>query len=344
VHFGSEISNRFDFKRGDLPGFGPVFFLRCIGENKNAIPIRIKEGPDKGALKFDIPYGEFFVCSHELKVACELGLFKVHEILDLYVPCQSMNFAEFVDTFAAEKANAKRLQIEDPVNFDKHLADETFAKLILNSAYGKFATDPTKFKEWFLVDNSDDNCMVEFEAWRDENRSNGNICELVNDMGRFEIWQCPNYDIRGFYDVAVASSITSAARSILLRAINSATRPIYCDTDSLICTDIGKVEIDSIKLGAWKFEGATKLAYIAGKKMYACELCDKDWNPMLDKKTGKQKIKIASKGAKLSLPEIRSLCQGKTVSWKSDAPNFKINGSVSFVQRNMRKTSRKSLH
>ena len=338
VHFGPEISNRFNFKTGDLPGFGPVFFLHCIGRNKNAIPIRIKDGPEKGALKFDVELGEFFVCSHELKVAVELKLFDVIEILDIYVPCQSMNFAEFVDLFAAEKAAAKAAQKTDKENLDRHKADETFAKLILNSAYGKFATDPTKFKDWFILDSSDDECLKEFEAWRDENREKENTCELVNDMGRFEIWQCPNYDIRGFYDVAVASSITSAARSILLRAIAFSHRPIYCDTDSLMCLDISqRVEIDDAKLGAWKFEGACKKAYIAGKKMYACELFNADWTPMLDK-DGKQKIKLASKGAKLSLTDIRQLCKGKIINWKSDAPNFKLDGATRFVRRNIRRT------
>lgn len=337
VHFGNEISSRFNFRTGELSGYGPIYFMRCIATNKNAIPVRITEGPDKGSLKFDREYGEFFCCSHEVKVACELGLFKIHEILDIYVPCQNTNFKEFVDQFAEEKASAKALQDTDPDNIDKHKADETFAKLILNSAYGKFATDPTKFKEWFLLDTADDECILEFEMWRDENKEKGNVSELVNDMGRFEIWQCPNYDIRGFYDVAVASSITSAARSILLRAINYCVRPIYCDTDSIICLDIGKkVEIDKSKLGAWKFEGAAKKVFVAGKKMYACELFNEQFIPMLEK-NGKQKIKIASKGAKLSLADIQELCKGKTIHWKNDAPNFKINGSVGFVQRNIRK-------
>jgi DNA polymerase elongation subunit (family B) len=343
IHLGPEISNRYNFRTGKLEGFGPVYFIRCIGFNKNAIPVRTIEG-GQTKNRYDLPYGEFFAVSHEIETACELGLFQVESIIDIYVPCNSIKFTEFIDKFSAEKISAKLLQKTDPANIDKHKADETFAKLIQNSSYGKFATDPRKFKEWFIVDTQDDSTIMEFENWRrDENgklkrdKDDSLLCKLVNDMGRFEIWQCPTYDIRGFYDVAVAASITGAARSILLRAIAHAVRPVYCDTDSLICADIRGVTIDDAALGAWKFEGATKKIYIAGKKMYACELSNADGSPMLDTKTGKRKEKLASKGAKLSLTDIRELCKGKIVTWRSDAPNFKIDGRVKYVERDIRK-------
>lgn len=352
VHLGPEAARKFNWKTGELllsrrfeVGKGwqeetaDVYFIRCRGKNKNAIPVRVMEGPDKGALRFDQTEGEFFACSHELKVALELKLFEVTEIIEIYIPCRTGNFAEFVDTFAAEKKAAKDAQKTDPERIEKHKADETFAKLILNSAYGKFATDPHKFRDWFIVDSDNDECVREFEAWRAENEADDNSCKLVNDMGRFEIWECPNYDIRGFYDVAVAASITSAARSILLRAIAGARRPVYCDTDSLICSAIRGVEIDDALLGAWKFEGMTPRIWIAGKKMYGCLLHDADGKPTMDKKTGKQKEKLASKGAKLRLTDIQELCEGQTVLWNSDAPNFRITGEIQFVSRKIRRNA-----
>lgn len=323
IHLGGDARTKFDFRTGNLRGFMGMYFMRFIGTNDNAIPVRIMDGPNKGGLTFSQAYGEFFACSHEIKTALELGRLKVHEILDIYVPVQVQRFEEYVDTYMAEKVAAKAA---------KDVAGEIFAKLLLNSAYGKFATDPRGFKDWYILDTHDSAQCEQFEVWRDEVREKGNEPELANDMGRFEMWTAPNYDIRGFYDVAVAASITSAARSNLLRAYHNAVRPIYCDTDSLICEEIQGVTIDEYALGAWKFEGQSSTVYIAGKKMYSVPLENQDGTPELGK-NGKQKYKLASKGAKLQHQDIVDACMGKTVLWKSDAPNFKLDGTTKFVAR-----------
>jgi DNA polymerase elongation subunit (family B) len=208
---------------------------------------------------------------------------------------------------------------------------------MLNSAYGKYALDPRKFKNYFIFDNDDPECVEQFAAWRAEQ---DNDAEMVEDTGRFEIWAAPAPDDEGYYDVAVAASITSAARSILLRAKCAARRPIYCDTDSLICLELSGVPIDDATLGAWKLEGETRAVYIVGKKVYAA------WEAVLDKKTGKRKHKIASKGAKLSANVIRRLALRKMpyVEWTSDAPNFSLAkpfgaGKTNFVHRKIGITS-----
>lgn len=325
IHLGQDARTRFDFRTGELRGFMGMYFMRFIGENDNAIPVRITEGENKGGLSFGQSYGEFFACSHEIKTAIQLGRLRVHEIIDVYIPCNVMRFDEYVDTYIAEKIAAKTA---------KDVAGEIFAKLLLNSAYGKFATDPRGFKDWYILDTHDSVQCEAFENWRDECREKGNEPELANDMGRFEMWTAPNYDLRGFYDVAVAASITSAARSNLLRAYHNSTRPVYCDTDSLICEAINGVHIDDYALGAWKFEGRGDTVYIAGKKMYSVPLQNGDGTPQLDKQ-GEQKYKLASKGAKLTHQDIADLCTGKVVYWQSDAPNFKLTGDTKFVSRKL---------
>jgi len=327
INLTADNFSKFNHRTGKLRNFTGMYFMRFIGHNKNALPTRDEK---TGGLKFDVQYGEFFACSHEIEAASELGLIKVEKIISIHVPCNVMRFDIFVDTYIQEKITAQKAGL---------FAETTFAKLTLNSAYGKFATDVDKFKEWFILDTWESERIDEFDKWREENKLAGNPPILENDLGRFEIWSCKSPDEKGFFDVAVAASITSASRSILLRAIHASERPIYCDTDSLLCLDIGDVEISDTKLGAWKFEGSTDLIYVAGKKMYAAKLDQLD-------KHGTHKIKMASKGARLNYDDIVAICRGEVINWRNDAPNFSIKMTPStkcheittkFVERKIKK-------
>lgn len=337
---GTDVERLFDHKTGLIKGMGDyVYFMHCSAINKGALPVRKEDG----GITFDMPMGDFFACSHEIKAACELGLITVLKIHAVMICTAKMSFTEFVEHWGAEKERCKAAG-------DK--AGELFAKLMLNSAYGKMATDPTKFKDYYIVDNSDDN-YGDFEEWRHAAKARATAYaetfndekaarraylklapELVQDAGRFEIWVCGAPDDRGYFDVAIGASITSAARSILLRAIHSCDRPLYCDTDSLICEALTGVEIDDKKLGAWKFEGETDTLYVAGKKMYAAmgAIVEKD---------GRRKDKIASKGAQLSATDIAYIAENpdKFLTWKSDAPNYKLSGEVKYSVRNIRATT-----
>jgi hypothetical protein len=58
---------------------------------------------------------------------------------------------------------------------------------------------------------------------------------------------------------------------VLLEAIQHAKRPIYCDTDSLICEDLrlsDRIALDDSALGAWHLEDTSHRVLIAGKKAY----------------------------------------------------------------------------
>lgn len=136
----------------------------------------------------------------------------------------------------------------------------------------------------------------------------------------------PEHDARGFEDVAIAASITSAARAVLMLSIAQAYRPVYCDTDSLICERLGSGLVQSeTELGAWKLEASGDEVAIAGKKLYA--LFDKG-----------ELVKSASKGVKLNGAEIREVAMGGTVLWQNDAPNFSLLGGTRFVSRRAKST------
>lgn len=317
IHFGREIRKRMNIKTGKIEGFTGMYFIAFIGSNKGALPIRTKTGLD-----FNCPYGEFRTTSHELKVALKYGLIKIDSIVELAIPCNEQSYGDFVDKYGAEKIAGK---------LAGNIADEIFAKLILNSAYGKYGTDPDNFKDWFIRDSQDDDVVIKFDEWFNNKINAGLEPQLEHDLGRFEFWSCPANDDRGYYDVAIAASVTSAARSILLEALQNAIEPIYCDTDSIICKNLSKVAVHDSALGAWKLEGVSKRVHVAGKKMYCAEGAGKNG-----------KDKIASKGAKLKRADIEAMCRGEVVQWQNDAPNMRKDGSTKFVQRNLRRTIDKS--
>ena len=104
-----------------------------------------------------------------------------------------------------------------------------------------------------------------------------------------------------------------------MRSLANATRPVYCDTDSIICESLDMPLHDS-ELGKWKLEAEGDQIAIAGKKLYAL-------------KQGRKYVKSAAKGARLSGPEIFDICRGKTIHWHNDAPSFSLAKGVSFVDR-----------
>lgn len=277
--------------KGRIAGYAeaPFYFARIRAQQFGAFPTRVKDAP----LNFEVKSGEFFVTSHELKAAIETGRAKNIQIIEAYIPEKTISFGEYVDLYMQEKISSKK-------SGDK--AGEIFAKLLLNSAYGKFGSNPRAYKDYFLGDCPSD----EYELY-----SAG--------INRPSIWRKPS-DRLSFYDVATAASITGAARSVLMRALHVARNPVYCDTDSIICEGLD-LELDESKLGAWKLEATGDTIAIAGKKMYAL-------------RSGRDYVKTASKGVVLTGDELFSLCSGQSIQWNNHAPSFSLGKKeTSFVSR-----------
>lgn len=284
----------------DYPGC--MYFAEVDGDNLGALPTR-EIGGNHG-LRFDVTSGVFNTTSHELRAALDLGKFRVRRVLSAVVPVHVQRFDEFVTTYAAEKEKAKR-------EGDK--ISEIFSKLIMNSAYGKFGQNPEAFCDYFIaikgVHSDPDG-----PEWR-----------LNQDAENWRIWEKTS-PRKLYFDVAIAASVTSAARAVLMRGIASAKRPIYCDTDSIICEGLSGVDLDEFRLGAWKLEATGDRAAIAGKKLYA----------LFD---GAKAVKSASKGLKISAEQVEKIARGGTVLWQSEAPNFSLTGSTKFIARTARKTA-----
>jgi len=187
-----------------------------------------------------------------------------------------------------------------------------FAKLFQNSAYGKFGQDPSKYRDCQIFDTVEQCRNAGFT--------------LSNEFGDRFIGEKP-VELKpwSYNNVAIAASITSAARAELLYGIAKSTRPIYCDTDSIICESLD-AELHPTKLGAWKCEATLDHVYIGGKKLYA----------------GYQQgecVKKASKGVHLSGTLIRDLVSsGEMLTSQIDAPLLRAGKPAQFISRNIRPT------
>lgn len=281
-------------------------FALIEAKNYGCLPIRTKNGLD-----FTTERGIFHASIHEIEAGLETRTLQILSIKHTIEHKTVANFAAFVDHFYAKRLEAK-------ANGRDMLV--TFYKLILNSAYGKFAQNPANYKEYAITQGRiidgvcEPYCPPECEYhWR-----------LSSTNGDYFIWEKPT-NTKIFFNVATAASITAAARAVLLRGLARATDPIYCDTDSIIARHIN-VEIHPLKLGAWKPEGSGSLAAIAGKKLYA----------IFD---GDQCIKHACKGVSITPFDIVQIAKGSIVATQNPVPHFKFDGHVGYVSRRVRATA-----
>jgi hypothetical protein len=289
-----------------------TYFLTVTGKNYGAACKRTKEG-----LRFDIDRGTFGMSIYEFNTAVSHGLFIPEKIEQCYNFRNSTNFEKFVTEFFNKRKQAKD---------NKDNIHSLFYKLLLNSSYGKLAMDSSRFKDYTLTDSSTNLSAKNYSP------SIVPLSESKHGIYSAEdyiLWERP-VKMNRFYNVATAASITGAARSILLDGIARAKNPIYCDTDSIICEGMDGVKISDSELGAWKLEAEGDTCYIAGKKMYALF-------------NGKQCVKHASKGVRLTPDEIIKITQGAIIEDTRDAPSYNASGSYQFIKRRARMTGRAEL-
>jgi hypothetical protein len=332
-----DVMSRYEHPISDVPKFQKTItdkthfaFIRAW--SLGALPVR----KDDGGLEFPIGTRDFYACIHEIRAGLETKTLKILKVYHSVYFERSTNFAEFIDTYY-------KLRLAASAEGDE--VRKLFYKLVMNSSYGKFAQDPRKYENW-LFDPEEiptpfycDNChkALTKRTTRDDclSCSNGTTSPygwyLHTTRDGRNIYASPQRTRAGsFFNVATAASITSAARASLLRGIQAATRPLYCDTDSVICTGMestasNSIVLDPKRLGAWDCEATGDTVAIAGKKMYAI------FNKGVE-------VKKASKGVKLTAAQILRVCQGEVIEYANPVPKFKLDGSADFVTRRIRKT------
>lgn len=310
------LNNQYDISRRMPDDFERPYFLRFIGKNRGALPSYTHTGD----LTFNKPHGEFMACSHEIEVGLKYGLIDIEEVLECHVAMEWLTFDAFIDEFYEQKKQAV-------ISGDKPA--EIFAKLIQNSGYGKFASNPLHFKDYKV------------------NREVSNEMELLRDgyeqeleLEDFDIWSRPaKVKDSAYYDVGVAASITSGARATLLEGLQCAIEPLYCDTDSIICKGFNG-KISATELGAWKHEATSANVAIGGKKLYT--MYDEPVTKMGIVK-GREKrvnpVKLASKGGTLTLENLLEVCRGGNFVFENPAPTFSLTRPTRFIQRKFEMTA-----
>ncbi len=274
----------------------PNSFLSVECESFGAFPLRSKTG-----LSFPNKTDTFHVTGWEFIKALETGTIRNHRIVSGFVFTDLCDFSVYVDHFYAMKLAAEK-------NNDK--TRRTFAKLFLNSLYGKFAANPENYEEFYFDEFGSEALEDYFPCYR---------------YGDHQLFSRPLPDNKHkFLNVATAASITGWVRAYLWESINKCENVLYCDTDSIICGNGSALKLGD-QLGDWEIEGEADKVCIAGKKMYSCF------------KNGVE-TKKACKGVRLTGKEIERVARGETVTYKSEAESFSLKREKTFIERKVKKT------
>lgn len=177
-------------------------------------------------------------------------------------------------------------------------ARKSTAKLMLNSLYGKFGTNPMKEERIVQIEDG-------VFTTTNKNEEDITIEYLSNSVY-----------------LPMASFITAYAREVLLTATNSVfDRFLYCDTDSIhiLGYDVPNIEIHDKNLGAWKLEGKFINARYIGAKRYAELMVDDEGNTKWDIKCCGVSADIVKK---LDDIEVFDICEYSTKEVEKLLPMF----------------------
>lgn len=288
--------------------------IRC--RNNGAL---VSRAPD-GSLTTRQKEGIFNTTIYEFNVARKHGLIRDIEILQCIKFERYTHFKAFVEPLYEARQLAKKRIQHAKANGD-HFAlrlaekDSLFYKLLLNNGYGKFAQNPRRFKTHYITDPMER--PADDEAYGD--------LPLIEADG-YWIW-CKDSDCHRYNNVATAASITGASRGVLLDALASCRNPVYCDTDSIICTALDdKQLIDPIALGAWDREAQISAFIGNGKKLYAYKCPD-------------NRTVVKAKGMNgVSWDDMVALANGKILHKTMKAPTIGKDGIQHYLTRELRAT------
>lgn len=288
--------------------------LRC--RNNGALVAR---GFD-GGLTTGVREGIFNTTIWEYEIALRHSLIDNVEIIRTVEFQQFQNFNEFVQPIYERRQLTKRL-LDATLRVNKNSEDVKamrfsilFDKLLLNNAYGKLAQNPRRFKDHYITACGE---LAPTSEW-------GLIPEIECDD--YWIWTRPCPEFR-FNNVATAASITGAARAVLLDCLCHAKNPLYCDTDSIICSDIDdSIVCDAFTLGAWDCETDLTTFIGNGKKLYAYERPD---NSRVIKAKGLNGV---------TWDDMLNIAAGEKVSKVMMAPTLTKDGVQHYITRELRRT------
>jgi hypothetical protein len=204
-------------------------------------------------------------------------------------------------------------------------AQTYFAKILMNSLYGKFGANPDNYGNFMCVP------WEERDAYRDEGFNFDGKLGLHAVVRRdLDPWQ------KHFINIATAASITGFVRAYLWRSLDASDNPVYCDTDCIVARAFDAGMPIGKELGEWAHEGTASDGWFAGKKLYYLK---GDFGKDAAGKAKREKM--ASKGVRPDAKKIKAAAMGQAVKVRSDAPTFTLAGKrpVYFQERTIRTTA-----
>jgi DNA polymerase type B, organellar and viral len=282
--------------RSDIPSDIEACLLCVEAVSEGALPYR----EENGALIFprDRTPRVYWVTGWELKAGLDLGLVKINKVYEVHHFKETQNFRGYIEHHYRERQRAREAG-------DK--AMDLFAKLFMNSCYGKFASDPSKYNDFLIVE------PARVAYWLGE----GWVVYKPWGDGRYVMSRPQPEKRHWYYNIATAASITGYVRAQLLRDLHAARGLIYCDTDAIAAKSVAGLKFGR-DLGEWKTELECDIYAVAGKKMYAFRSATDLYE------VPKGEYKIACKGVDLTAAEIIRVARGETVIYEPDVPTFSI--------------------
>lgn len=322
--------------RGGLPGSNTCF-VELSAFSNSAFFMRNEQTHTS---KITYGHGTFCTTIHEYRQAKELGLIDNIKIIRCVDNVNQTDFKLFVYPLYEGRAKLKELMetlTENDTIYLETKGDMLIVKLVMNNGYGKFASNPRKYKDHYLTDP--------YERPPSESGEWGHHPAFENEQ--YWIWARPT-ERQKFINVGTAASITGAARARLMRAIHFARNPIYCDTDSLICEELRGEEIHQSKLGAWNLEAELSEVIICGKKQYAY-IKKKDGKPVVKCKGALSATYIKSDAGlwivkqpeqrPITYDDMKLLLIGEEISNTAAGPTLTRRSTQSYITRRIRATA-----
>ena len=235
------------------------------------------------------------------------------EVIEAFTFGDLVSFTDYIYKFYNERKIAKR---------DGDKATDLFSKLLMNSLYGKFASNPAEYKNYLVLD-ADCIGLLHSDNAEECLEYEGRAYEFGGYFGPHILAQAELDDEQQrYYNIATSASITGFVRAYLWRHICRCSGVLYCDTDSIAAE---RVDVPlGIELGQWEIEGDFTKGAIAGRKLYAFKYAKR--------KKGKQ-WKTASKGVRLKPAQIVKVAEGGRVKYMPEAPTYSVRKSPVFIPR-----------
>jgi hypothetical protein len=283
-------------------------FLSVRGPARGAFPFR---EPDEQALRFphDGKTREFHITGWEWKALVEAGQSYDYELDRTYVFDQEISFGEYVNHFFELKKKAA-----------KGSTQRQFAKLMLNSLYGKWSSNPQAY------------CKYVIDKVGSKPPDGYRLCDRSYPWDFF----CrPLADEeQRYYDVSTGAGITGFVRAYLYTHLVQQFGPRFWEHPRLFYVDTDNIKGTGItiphgsNLGAWDCEFSAVDAAFAGKKLYALKGRDEK---------GPSTI-VRSKGVRLTYDEVLTVARGGAVTSRRDAPCISVRSGTKFIERTIRMT------